>query len=182
MLARHGQRLSPCSLFVLACQACSHRRNEVEYFGDWLWITFLESRGATPWKAMIWRTVAVVPAIPTHFPHAPVRHPELVSGSYFPRRNSKILKQVQDDGVRDDGGRDDRAVGMRAAHLRAFVPLCEIHWRSVWFLRGCALALWARAQPARPFALSGVYRTCHRNSIERMARNKSRFICCNPET
>ena len=21
---------------------------------------------------------------------------------------------------------------MRAAHLRAFVPLCEIHWRSVW--------------------------------------------------
>ena len=34
----------------------------------------------------------------------PVRHPELVSGSYFPRRNSKILKQVQDDGVWDDEG------------------------------------------------------------------------------
>ena len=36
-----------------------------------------------------------------------LRHPELVSGSYFPRRNSKILKQVQDDGVWDDGVWDD---------------------------------------------------------------------------
>ena len=47
MLARHGQRLSPCSLFVPACQACSHRRNEVEYFGDWLWITFVTRTGLT---------------------------------------------------------------------------------------------------------------------------------------
>jgi hypothetical protein len=34
----------------------------------------------------------------------PVRHPGLVSGSYFPRRNSKMLKRVQHDGVWDDGG------------------------------------------------------------------------------
>ena len=29
----------------------------------------------------------------------------------------------------------------------------------------CVCALWARAHPARPFALSGVYRTCHRNFV-----------------
>ena len=28
--------------------------------------------------------------------------------------------------------------------LRAFVPLCEIHWRSVWFWRGCVLARYGR--------------------------------------
>ena len=61
MLARHGQRLSSCSLFVLSCQVCSHRQNNVEYFGDWLWITFLDARGTIPWKAIIWCTVTVVP-------------------------------------------------------------------------------------------------------------------------
>ena len=56
---------------------------------------------------------------------------------------------------------DDRAVGTSAARLRAFVR-DALAQRLV--LAGlCARALWARAQPARPFALSGVYRTCHRN-------------------
>ena len=32
----------------------------------------------------------------------------------------------------------------RAAHLRAFVPLCEINWRSVWFWRGCVFARYGR--------------------------------------
>ncbi len=49
-------------------------------FGDYVWITFLDSRGAMPWKAMFWCTVAGVPAIQTHFPLDPFRHPELVSG------------------------------------------------------------------------------------------------------
>jgi hypothetical protein len=39
--------LSPCSPFVLACQACSHQRNYVEYFGDCLWITFAIRTGLT---------------------------------------------------------------------------------------------------------------------------------------
>ena len=131
MLARHGQRLSPCSLFVLSCQACSHRQTNVEYFGDWLWITFLDSRGAMPWEAIMWCTAAVGPAIQTHFPHHHVRHPELVSGSYFPRRNSKILKQVQhdgvwhegvwDDGVWDDGG---WTTGLSGRGRPIFVPSC----------------------------------------------------------
>ena len=101
MLARHGQRLSPCSLFVLSCQACSHRRNEVEYFGDCLWIIFLASRGAMPWKATIWCTVAVVSCFVILFVQH--RHAELVSASYYFDVGSKILKQVQDDGVWDDG-------------------------------------------------------------------------------
>ncbi len=46
----------------------------------------------------MWCTVAVVPAIQTHFPHDFVRHPELVSGSYYFDVGSKILKRVQDDG------------------------------------------------------------------------------------
>lgn len=36
-------------------------------------------------------------------------------------------------GCRDEGGR-----------LRAFVPLCEIHWRSVWLWWGCVLARYGR--------------------------------------
>ena len=39
--------------------------------------------------------------------HDPLRHPELVSGSYYFDVGSKILKRVQDDGVWDDGGWDD---------------------------------------------------------------------------
>jgi hypothetical protein len=39
--------------------------------------------------------------------HDPVRHPELVSGSYYFDVGSKILKRVQDDGVWDDGVWDD---------------------------------------------------------------------------
>ena len=139
MLARHGQRLSPCSLFVLVCQVCSHRRNEVEYFGDCLWITFLDARGAMPWKATIWCAVAVVLMTPFV-----ILEPEACRAQLFQDLTSHVEivrcwsrrrashKQVQDDGVWDNGGRDDRAVGTRAAHLRAFVPLCEIHWRSVW--------------------------------------------------
>jgi hypothetical protein len=89
--------------------------------------------------------------------HDPLRHPELVSGSYFPRRNSKMLKRVQHDG----GWTTGRPI---------FMPLClcafvrdTLAQRLV--LAGlCARALWARAHPARPF-FSGLYRTCHRNSI-----------------
>ena len=96
----------------------------------------------------------------------PVRHLELVSGSYFPRRNSKILKQVQDDWVWDDGGggrQGCRDQGGPSLCLRGFVR-DTLAQRLV--LAGlCARALWARAHPARPFALSGVYRTFHRNSI-----------------
>jgi hypothetical protein len=54
---------------------------------------------------------------------------------------------VWDDGVWDDGVRDDEGSLFRmtrAAHLRAFVPLCEIHWRGVWFWRGCVLARYGR--------------------------------------
>jgi hypothetical protein len=43
-------------------------------FGDYVWITFLDSRGAMPWKAMLWCTVTGV--LMTLF---------------------VILKQVQDD-------------------------------------------------------------------------------------
>jgi hypothetical protein len=56
----------------------------VEYFGDYLWITFLDSRGALPWKAMFWCTVAGV--LMTLF---------------------VILKQVQDD----EGGVFQHSVG-----------------------------------------------------------------------
>ena len=114
----------------------------------------------------------------------PVRHLELVSGSYFPRRNSKILKQVQDDWVWDDGGVDDRAVGIRAAHLCAFVALCEIHWRSVWFWRGCVLARYGRGPTRLALLLFLGYIVRFTvipyprlyESIAKIARNKSRFI------
>ena len=95
----------------------------------------------------------------------PPRHPELVSGSYFPRRNSKMLKRVQHDGVWDDGGWTTGLSGLGgpSSCLRAFVR-DKLAQRLV--LAGlCVRALWARAHPARPFALSGVYRTCHRNSM-----------------
>ena len=126
MLARYGQRLSPCSLFVLTCQACSHRQNNVEYFGDWLWITFVDSRGTMPWKAIIWCTVAVVPAIQTHFPHDLVRHPELGSGSYYFDVGSKILKRVQHDGVWHDGVWDDGGwtTGLSGRGRPICVPSC----------------------------------------------------------
>jgi hypothetical protein len=151
MLTRHGQRLSPCSLFVLTCQACSHRRNNVEYFVDCLWITFFDARGRMPWKAIIWCTVAVVPAIQTHFPHHHVRHPELVSGSYFPRRNSKILKQVQDDGVWDDGG---WTTGLSGRGRPIFVPSC-LCARYIGAAFGFGGAVYSRAMgegpPGSPF-------------------------------
>jgi hypothetical protein len=118
--------------------------------------------------------------------HNPVRHPELVSGSYYFDVGSKILKRVQDDGVWDDGVWDDgvwddgvgitgggrqgcRDEGGPSSCLSAFVR-DTLAQRLV--LAGlCARALWARGHPARPFALSGVYRTCHRNSS-----NKSRSV------
>ena len=61
--------------------------------------------------------------------HDPVRHP----GAGGVHRTNKF---------RMTRGRLFRM--MRAAHLRAFVPLCEIHWRSVWFWRGCVLARYGR--------------------------------------
>jgi hypothetical protein len=44
-------------------------------------------------------------------------------------------------------------VGMRAAakhFLRAFVALCEIHWRSVWFWLGGAAARYGRGPTPNP--------------------------------
>ncbi len=191
MLARHGQRLSPCSLFVLSCQACSYRQNEVEYFGDWLWITFWDSRSAMPRKAMIWCTVAVVLMTLFVILNLFVRCTPPAPGSYYFDVGSKILKRVQDDGVWDDGvwdegvwddggwttGRSGR--GGPSSCLCGFVR-DTLAQRLV--LAGlCARALWARAHPARPFARSGVYRTCHRNSaIAKIARKRSRFIWTTP--
>ena len=47
------------------------------------------------------------------------------------------------------GGRDVGSVGL--ARLRAFVALCEIHWRSFWLWRGGVLARYGRG-PTAPLA------------------------------
>jgi hypothetical protein len=175
MLARYGQRLSPCSLFVLTCQACSHRQTNVEYFGGWLWITFWDSRGAMPWKAIMWCTVAVV--LMTIFVILNLFQ-DLTSHVEIVRSWNKFRMTVcgmTGYGMTGGGRQGCGDEGGPSSCLRAFVRE-TLAQRLVW-AGLCVRALWARAHPARPFALSGVYRTCHRNSaIAKIARKRSRFI------
>ncbi len=59
--------------------------------------------------------------------------PSAPASYYFRTVGIKILKQVQDD--------EGVGIWADAKHLlRAFVALCEIHWRSFWLWRGVASA------------------------------------------
>jgi len=62
-------------------------------------------------------------------------------------------------GCRDEGG--------PSSCLRAFVR--DTLAQHLVLAGLCVRALWARAHPARPF-FSGLYRTCHRNSITTIIR------------
>ncbi len=55
----------------------------------------------------------------------PVRHPELVSGSYLPRRNSKMLKRVQHDRMWDDG-KDDACKSSHRSKPSEMMP-----WKAI---------------------------------------------------